>query len=139
MISMRLILILFLTIQCVSAHAQKEKSDGKELATEQQLKTGGDGNATSNTADHATIDAISDEDLNDCAVLLGQRMSNEFQYYLSTVKKLADGGDLDYGIHYAAIMNNRFVCNEDEILGKQLWAVTVRNKKASSGKSVGQG
>ena len=125
----RLIIVLLLVFQCTSLHAQSETADGKASGS------AGSGGSTSTTPDSPATDAITDEDLNDCSVLLGKSKNIEFQHYLSSINKLAEGDlndgvlYLNNGMHYAYIMHNRFVCNEDEILGEQLWAVTVQNKK----------
>lgn len=70
---------------------------------------------------------LTSNDLIDCNVLIGGKNQTEYKKLINRLTRAAENGDIKSGLDLAGILNNRFVCFEDEINGDESWTVTVES------------
>lgn len=70
---------------------------------------------------------LTNKDLIDCNVLVGGKKQTEYKKLVNRLRRAAGDGDIKSGLNLAAILNNRFVCFEDELNGDESWTVTVES------------
>ncbi|HEY0847373.1 MAG TPA: lysozyme inhibitor LprI family protein [Noviherbaspirillum sp.] len=70
---------------------------------------------------------LTGKDLSDCDVLIGGKKRPEYKKLLDKLANATDAGDLKSGLDLAGILNNRFVCLEEELSGDESWTVSVES------------
>lgn len=68
---------------------------------------------------------LTGKDLRDCDVLIGGQKRAEYKKLVDKLARATDDGDPKSGLDLAGILNNRFVCLEEELSGDELWTVSV--------------
>jgi hypothetical protein len=95
------------------------------LATCLMIFTSIEGKAEDATATTIAAGALSssltDNDLRNCGVLLGQSKKKLLNEFLESLKSKASGGDVKIMKDYADILHNRFTCIEVEVTGNSSW------------------
>jgi len=76
-------------------------------------------------AGHVHAAALTDNDLMDCSVLTGKKKKQQYNAFITQLTQAASKGDINSNLNLAGILNNRFVCLEEEQLGDQPWTVVI--------------
>ncbi|WP_137937102.1 hypothetical protein [Chitinivorax sp. B] len=72
--------------------------------------------------------ALTDADLEDCDVLIGNKKKAAFAKFVADQKKQADAGSIEIAMNYGGLQNNRLVCFEEKILGTSGWGMIVESQ-----------
>ncbi|WP_211460513.1 hypothetical protein [Collimonas silvisoli] len=83
----------------------------------------------SSTSVQAQMKLLSDEDLNDCGVMMGKKKAKIFRAALQELRASVD--EPDKQILYAQIASNRFACFVEEISGNAGWSTTMEAQDGS--------